>query len=258
MVNRHIVKNRGILLFFLGIVCLSGCATRYAPPEPYRPPVVEKPLPPMGYTIQAGAFSRVENAARLTDRLTGSDLDAYYFTAEGGLFKVRFGNFPSREEARKHAETLRARGIIDEFYIVRPEEYSMAKRGIFGADYLRGEIVKTANSFRGVPYRWGGSSHDSGVDCSGLTMAVYRLNGLDLPRTSREQYRTGRFIERNDLTGGDLVFFDTTGKGRVSHVGVYVGDGKFIHAPGRGKKVREDRLSSTYYKNRYAGAKSYL
>lgn len=254
----HIMYDRRSLLCFLGIVLFSGCATTSIPPQPYYPPVVEKKLPPMGYTIQAGAFSQVENAARLTDKLNEHDLSAYYFTYKRGLYKVRFGNFPSREDARKRAETLHDQGVIAEFYIVRPEEYSLSKKDLYGEDYLRREIVKTANSFRGVPYRWGGSSHGGGVDCSGLTMAVYRLNGLDLPRTSTQQYSTGRFIDRNNLTEGDLVFFDTTGKGRVSHVGIYVGKGKFIHAPGRGKEVREDRLSSTYYRNRYAGAKSYM
>ncbi len=212
----------------------------------------------MGYTIQAGAFSNVENAARLTDKLNENDLNAYYFTYRKRLYKVRFGNFPSREDARKRVETLQSDGIIDEFYILRPDEYAASKKEVLGENYLRGEIVKTANSFRGVPYRWGGSSFDRGVDCSGLTMAVYRLNGLDLPRTSKEQYRSGIFINKKNLTEGDLIFFNTVGKGRVSHVGVFVGDGRFIHAPGRGKKVREDRISSTYYRKCYVGAKSYM
>jgi len=252
------IRESGFLLFLAGILFLSGCATPYVPPQTYYPPAAEKKLQQMGYTIQAGAFSNVENASRLTDKLNESDLNAYYFAFRKDLYKVRFGNFPSSDEARREAEKLQSRGIIDEFYIVRPDEYPVSKKDVYGEDYLRDEIVKTAYGFRGVPYRWGGSSLDGGFDCSGLTMAVYQLNGLDLPRTSGAQYRTGTFTDRDNLTEGDLVFFDTEGKGRVSHVGIYVGDGRFIHAPGRGKKVREDRLSSHYYRKRYAGAKSYM
>lgn len=252
------LDRRFLLLLLLTAFLFSGCVTPYVPPEPYCPPVVEKKLRQMGYTIQAGAFLDVENATRLTERLNENDLNAYYFIYKTGLFKVRFGNFPSIDDARKEAEKLQYEGIIDDFYIVRPEEYSVSKKDVFGEDYLREKIVKTANSFRGVPYRWGGSSIENGVDCSGLAMAVYQLNGLDLPRTSLEQYRKGVLTDRNNLTGGDLVFFDTEGRGRISHVGIYVGGGRFIHAPGRGKKVREDRLSNQYYRERYAGAKSYM
>ena len=258
MFGMHKILDLKFLLFVSAIFLASGCATPYVPREPYYPPAVEKKLPQMGYTIQVGAFSKVENAARLTDKLNENDLNAYYFTYKKGLYKVRFGNFPSREDASKKAEILQSEGIIDEFYVVRPEEYSVSKKDVYGEGYMRGEIVKTANGFRGVPYRWGGSSPDRGVDCSGLTMAVYRLNGLDLPRTSEEQYRSGTFTDKNNLAAGDLVFFDTAGKGRISHVGIYVGDDIFIHAPGRGKKVREDRLSSQHYRKRYAGAKSYM
>jgi len=259
MVILYKILDRRFLLFLLLVALLfSGCATPYVPPEPYYPPVVEKKLRQMGYTIQAGAFLDVENAARLTERLNENDLNAYYFIYKTGLYKVRFGNFPSIDDARKEAERLQHDGIIDDFYIVRPDEYSVSKKDVYGEDYLREKIVKTANGFRGVPYRWGGSSIESGVDCSGFAMAVYQLNGLDLPRTSLEQYRKGVFKDRNNLTEGDLVFFDTEGRGRISHVGIYVGGGRFIHAPGRGKKVREDRLSSQYYRERYAGAKSYM
>lgn len=258
MFRMYEILNLRFFFFVSAIFFVSGCATPHVPRELYYPPVVGKKLPQMGYTIQAGAFSEVKNAARLTDKLNENDLNAYYFTYKRGLYKVRFGNFPSRGAASKRAETLQSEGIIDEFYIVRPDEYAVSKKEVYGEDYLRGEIVKTANSFRGVPYRWGGSSHGRGVDCSGFTMAVYRLNGLDLPRTSGEQYKRGTFIDKNSLTEGDLVFFDTAGKGRISHVGIYVGDGRFIHAPSRGKRVREDRLSSKYYRRWYAGAKSYM
>jgi len=109
-----------------------------------------------------------------------------------------------------------------------------------------------------VPYLWGGTSVETGFDCSGLTMTVYQLNGIDLPRTSGEQFGTGAEVDEKDLRRGDLVFFATGKSGKVSHVGVYIGDGRFIHAPGRGKKIRSDVLANNYYRKRYLGARNYL
>ena len=212
----------------------------------------------MGYAIQVGAFSQVENAARLVNSLNSDNLDAYYFLYEKGLYKVRFGSFESRELACGEAEILRAMGVIDEFYIVRPDDYSITKSQHAGELYFRDEVVKTAKGFIGVPYRWGGSSAEKGFDCSGLAMAIYRLNGLKLPRTSGEQYEAGSWVSREKLTKGDLVFFDTRGSGRISHVGIYIGRDQFIHAPRTGKTVSTSSLSNTYYKKRYAGARSYL
>ncbi|MDI6616495.1 MAG: C40 family peptidase, partial [Syntrophaceae bacterium] len=186
------------------------------------------------------------------------NLDAYYFLYKQGLYKVRFGNFPTRELAAREAEILKAMGVIGEYYIVRPEEYAIAKRPPRDDPFFRDEIVKTARSFLGVPYRWGGASADQGFDCSGLAMAIYRLNGLNLPRTSRQQYESGAAVGSGALAKGDLVFFDTRGKGEISHVGIYAGDGRFIHAPRSGKTVRTSSLSDSYYKNRYVGARTYL
>ncbi|MBW2182113.1 MAG: C40 family peptidase, partial [Deltaproteobacteria bacterium] len=100
-------------------------------------------------------------------------------------------------------------------------------------------------------------SPSAGFDCSGLTMAVYQLNGLRLPRSSAEQYTYGNLISKKDLKKGDLVFFATSGGNKVSHVGVYVGNNKFIHAPSAGKSIHTESLSSRYYKKRYVGAKTY-
>jgi cell wall-associated NlpC family hydrolase len=89
-------------------------------------------------------------------------------------------------------------------------------------------------------------------------MVVYRLNGLDLPRSSRQQWKVGRRIDRKRLQKGDLVFFATRGGTRVSHVGLYTGGNKFLHAPGRGRRIQAASLSSKYYRARYVGARSYL
>jgi cell wall-associated NlpC family hydrolase len=89
-------------------------------------------------------------------------------------------------------------------------------------------------------------------------MVVYRLNGLDLPRSSRQQWQVGKRINRRQLQKGDLVFFATSGGKRVSHVGIYTGDGKFLHAPRRGSRIKTSSLSSHYFKTRYVGARTYL
>lgn len=243
-------------LAFLLIV--TGCVGR-APVSPRSGPVpAGKELPPMGYTIQMGAFSSVDNAIRLTESLERQGLNAYYFHHKTGLFKVRFGDFPSREAAAAKAEELVNTGTVNEYYIVSPDDYALARQRIYGPANLRDEIVETAKSFIGLPYQWGGSSPEEGFDCSGLAMAAYQLNGLNLPRSSREQFMAGTRIERSGLAKADLVFFATSGGKKTSHVGVYAGDGRFIHAPGRGKTIRTDLLSDGYYAARYVGARTYL
>jgi cell wall-associated NlpC family hydrolase len=244
------------IAFFLVVSLVTGCAERRA----YRPPpkVVEKKLAHMGYTIQVGAFSHVENAVRLTDLLRDRGLEATYFAARVGLYRVSFGNYPSKMIAREKAENLKSSGVIDEYYIVTPDEYAIAKQQTHGNIYIREELIKTAQNFIAVPYLWGGSSSDAGFDCSGLAMTVYQLNGLDLPRSSKEQYEAGTPVERDSLLKGDLVFFATSGRDKVTHVGIYVGEGRFIHAPGRGKNIRVDPLSRSYYKKRYLGGRAYL
>ncbi len=252
-------KWRHVRLAVSFILLAVGCGGGGAVSPGSRPTPPARPLAHMGYSIQVGAFANLDNAVRLSETLERSGLDAYYFVHRTGLYKVRFGDFPTKEAARRKAENIRAAGIIDAYYIVSPDEYAAAKQRKYGdRKYLRSEIVKTAKRFIGVPYRWGGSSPGEGFDCSGLTMVVYQLNGLNLPRSSREQYRVGTPVKRNDLSLGDLVFFATSGGRRVSHVGIYTGNGKFIHAPRRGKKIRTELLAKRYFKTRYVGARNFL
>lgn len=211
----------------------------------------------MGFTIQAGAFSKAENAVRLTEQLIKQGLDATYFSTPTGFYKVHIGNFNSKAAAIEKAESIKSTGIIDDYYVVSPSDYSIAKEDKLGTSYVRQEIVKTARSFIGVPYLWAGSSY-AGFDCSGLSMTTYKLNGLDLPRSSIEQYDLGIPIRRDELSLGDLVFFATSPKNKVSHVGIYVGEGRFVHAPSKGKNIREDFLSNKYFKKIFVGARTYL
>jgi cell wall-associated NlpC family hydrolase len=210
----------------------------------------------LGYVIQAGAFSKVDNAANFTARLEGRNLDPYYFL-DAGLYKVRFGNFATRESAVNAAKSLVNKGILTEYYIVSPNQYAKAQAPSKGTNYLRNELVRTARTYLGVQYKWGGNSR-AGIDCSGLTQAVYNLNGLSIPRNSAEQHKRGTAVSKANLKPGDLVFFATSGGTRVSHVGIYTGNGVFIHAPGQGKKVTEAKLSNSYFAKTYVGGRSYL
>jgi hypothetical protein len=251
-------RVRAFLAFLVILLCVS-CGGEARVPYDSGPAYPQKTIARLGYSIQVGAFANLDNAVRLSKALERRGLDAYYFVHKTGLYKVRFGNFPTKKAARKKAEAVRAAGTIDAYYLVSPKEYAVAKqkkRG--GRSYLRNELVGTAKKFIGVPYRWGGSSRREGFDCSGLTMVVYQLNGLNLPRSSKQQYRVGRPIRRSQLSQGDLVFFATSGGRRVSHVGIYVGNGRFIHAPGRGKRIRTELLTKKYFKTRYVGARTYL
>jgi len=252
-------RKRARLFLVLSLVLwIAGCGGHVimSPGVPTR--LSKAKLARMGYSIQIGAFSNLDNAIRLTKSLESKGLRAYYFVHKSGLYKVRFGDFPTKDAARKNAESIRASGIIDGYYIVSPESYAFAKRRSSGKRHLRDEIVETAESFIGLPYRWGGSSPEKGFDCSGLAMAVYHLNGLKLPRSSRAQFRAGTPIKKNRLMKGDLVFFSSPKSKRISHVGIYQGRNKFIHAPGTGQTIRVDSLKSKYFAIRYAGGRTYL
>ena len=238
----------GLLVFILIAFILSGCGR--APVKPSPKPARHTPLGSIHYIIQAGAFSNMENAVRFTEKLRRRGIDAYHFLHHSGLYKVRFGNFPSRATAVNRAKKLLSEKLINDFYIVTPEKYS--------TDDLRSNIIQTADSFIGVPYRWGGESVKEGFDCSGFTMTVYKLNGLDLPRSSQAQWRKGVSVSRNRLKKGDLVFFRTTKSNNISHVGIYAGNGRFVHAPGRGDHVQRTSLNNRYFRAHFTGAKTYF
>ena len=117
------------------------------------------------------------------------------------------------------------------------------------------ELVMNAMGFLGVPYKRGGNSAESGFDCSGFVRAMYEQTvGLVLPRRAEEQASATQEIDRADLKPGDLVFFNTM-KRAFSHVGIYVGDGKFIHSPRTGSHVRVEDMRVAYWQTRFNGAR---
>jgi cell wall-associated NlpC family hydrolase len=114
-------------------------------------------------------------------------------------------------------------------------------------------LLETALTFRGTPYRYGGSD-PSGFDCSGFVQWVFARYGMALPREVRDQYRIGRDIDRDDVLPGDLVFFETVSRG-ASHVGIALGGGEFVHAPSSRGVVRVERYDGAYWSSRWVGAR---
>jgi len=121
-----------------------------------------------------------------------------------------------------------------------------------GAITKGNEVVNYAYKFLGKPYVYGATGPNA-FDCSGLTQYVYNKFGVDISRTTYTQVGEGTKVNRSDLRAGDLVFFNTGGS--ISHVGIYIGDGEFIHAPRTGKPVMVSSLADGYYSARYATAR---
>ena len=121
-------------------------------------------------------------------------------------------------------------------------------------DGLAADLVVRALALVNSPYRYGGRTPD-GFDCSGFVGYVFaEAAGLILPRRSEDIVRIGDPLERERLLAGDLVFFNTLGR-RYSHVGIYIGDGRFVHAPARGGRVRVEQISDPYWRARYNAAR---
>jgi len=246
----------------------------------------------LGYAIQMGAFADVKNAERFTIKLQEKGIEAFYFRKDNGVYAVRFGDFPSKEKARNVAKQLVAERMIDGYYIAPPNEVVFSQTKVPGwqkpnIDEIRKQsdsiqpvvpavpsekppskpvkdtrdmgaiAARTAERFVGIPYRWGGNNVVDGMDCSGFVRAVYNLCGLSIPRISRDQFTAGDQVIKEDLKDGDLVFFGASADA-ISHVGIYVGNGKFVHAPRRGEEIRVSEVNESYFEKRFVGARRYF
>jgi len=116
-------------------------------------------------------------------------------------------------------------------------------------------IIERAMSWIGVKYRFGGADETKGFDCAGFVRRVFSTVGIQLPRSAATQFREGCVVPLDDLQPGDLVFFRNTYKRGISHVGIYLGDHLFIHAPSRNRRVTVDRLDAPYYRKHFAGGR---
>jgi cell wall-associated NlpC family hydrolase len=239
-----------------------------------------------------GAFADVKNAERFTTKLQSKGIEAFYFRKDNGVYAVRFGDFHSKDKARAVANKLVADHLIDSYYIAPPNEVVFDRPKEPGWEKAPQEEIRkprepiqpvvpketpdkpqprpakkekdmgsiaarTAERFVGIPYRWGGDNVVDGMDCSGFVRAVYNLCGLSIPRTSRDQYRAGDAVSRDDLQDGDLVFFGASAD-KINHVGIYVGNGRFVHAPRRGEDIRVTSVDDTYFEKRFVGARRYF
>jgi len=241
----------------------TGCATQYKPVAG---------ISRLGYTIQVGAFSEVKNAERLAARLQAKGIEAFYFRKDNGIYVVRFGDYSAREKAKRAGRKLVSEKLVDSFFVASPdavfsniekadslkiaEKPAPQKKSAASGDM--GTIAaRTAERFVGIPYRWGGNNVVDGMDCSGFVRAVYNLCGVNIPRTSAQQFTTGDKVGSDELADGDLVFFGASAD-KINHVGIYVGNRKFVHAPKRGDDIKISTLDETYFADRFIGAKRYF
>jgi cell wall-associated NlpC family hydrolase len=119
---------------------------------------------------------------------------------------------------------------------------------------VRYKLAKVAHTFLGLPYRWGEMSERRGVDCSGLVKMLFARLHIELPRSSREQIQAGERVAKEDMEIGDLVFFSSDGR-NPTHVGVYIGNGRFLHAEQKAGHVIISNLSQPWYAQRFLGAR---
>jgi len=272
-----------IILCFTLLQAATGCAAQLKE---------VKGISRIGYAIQVGAFSEVKNAERLSNKLQQKGIEAFYFRKDNGVYAVRFGDFESRETARKAAQRLVTDKVIGDYFIAPPQKATRLKTGekswekppepslkklspvvpkqkggeggdvppsvgVKGRGDMGAIAARTAERFVGIPYRWGGDTVVDGMDCSGFVRAVYNLCGVNIPRTARDQFKVGETVAKEELQDGDLVFFGSSGD-EINHVGIYVGTGRFVHAPRRGDDIKVSSLEEGYFTKKYIGAKRYF
>ncbi|MDP4188535.1 MAG: C40 family peptidase [Bacteroidota bacterium] len=144
--------------------------------------------------------------------------------------------------------------VVKEDTIVATEEYIDS---INQPSMIRCQILDTAKQYLGVRYARGGQS-ENGFDCSGFVRYVYSKLGIEIPRNSASQFLAGKTVGKDSINVGDLVFFRCRGHRNISHVGIYIGDDKFIHSPRRGKSVSISSLNEPYWRNKFYKSATYL
>jgi len=188
------------------------------------------------------AFSAIQGASAMAATVPGIDLRSWNMDADSAIAST----------------ALPATGMLELGASTRPtilDAASGAVNPVTGGSQLRKLLADFSMTLQNIRYRRGGRDPKSGFDCSGFVRYVFSKSvGADLPSDSASQYRYGNNVSRADMKVGDLVFFKIRGK-RVSHVGIYLGDGRFIHSPSTGKSVSISRLDEAYWSHRFAGAK---
>lgn len=139
---------------------------------------------------------------------------------------------------------------------IDPLAHLIEEEAVLQTDNLRLSVANAAFNYLNIPYKFGGNDYINGYDCSGLVRAIFlEVANKSLPRTSAAQAAATRTIRRSELEPGDLVFFNTSGRRQFSHVGIYVGDDQFIHAPRTGAQIRIENITQRYWNTRFTGAR---
>jgi len=206
------------------------------------------------FNISIGELKKINN-------LSGSKINAGQV-----LFVPKIANEEELPDAIEYTtvetDTVEMNGIVELKEVIVEEENNLSDNKLSESGEAKTteiveedegtSIIKVAMDYLGVPYKFGGSSL-RGIDCSAYVQRVFRYFSIDLPRTAREQFKAGVKISKRELRIGDLLFFKTYAR-YPSHVGIYIGEGKMIHASSRSKKVTISSINDPYYVRRYIGA----
>jgi len=179
------------------------------------------------------------------------------YTVKNGdtLSKIAHQNHTTVSKVRK-ANGMKKKDLLKSGYVINlPQKNTLTKKHL--TSFLNLNKCKIARTKLGKRYIWGASGRKNTYDCSSFTKFVYRMNGINIPRTSINQSKYGKYVKRSQLKKGDLIFFDTSKKrkGYVNHVGIYLGNNMFIHASSAKKKVIITSLNKKFYSQRYKGAR---
>jgi cell wall-associated NlpC family hydrolase len=178
-------------------------------------------------------------------------------TATSGAFADEVNNSSQNASNGISASTKAANDIypVADSGNVTGNSSSGTRSFLSGMASKAGDVVVGALNMIGVRYRWGGNTPDSGLDCSGFVRYVFQDTlGMTLPRRAEEMSRVGEKVRVSELKPGDLVFFNTMRRS-FSHVGIYIGDNKFVHSPSTGSTIRVDDMDNSYWEKRYTGAR---
>jgi cell wall-associated NlpC family hydrolase len=190
-------------------------------------------------------------------RAAASMLIGLMMTATSGAFADEVNNSSQNASNGISASTKAANDIypVADSGNVTSNPSSGTRSFLSGMASKAGDVVVGALNMIGVRYRWGGNTPDSGLDCSGFVRYVFQDTlGMALPRRAEEMSRVGEKVRMSELKPGDLVFFNTMRR-TFSHVGIYIGDNKFVHSPSTGSTIRVDDMDSGYWEKRFTGAR---
>lgn len=203
-----------------------------------------------GYGTINGTSVRMRDGASLSSNILGTYSNKEKVTiigVNGNWYKVKLGNVTGYI----HSDYVALNGGVSE---VHTGTASISGPSSGEASSVGQTIVDTAMKYLGVPYVWAGTS-PSGFDCSGLVYYVYKENGYSINRTAASIYQNGKAVDKSELQVGDAICFTNSSYSSIGHVGIYVGNGQFIHASSGSGQVVVSDLSSSYYTNHYYGAR---